>query len=152
VFNLSVQAINSDELGRKLSSSEAGAFVTFEGRVRNHNDGKAVLRLEYEAYSAMAQKEADLVIAEARRLFPIIDLVCVHRVGLLEVGDMAVWVGVLARHRAEAFDACRYVIDQIKARVPIWKKEYYSDGSTNWVDCAECAAHAHTHALPPGER
>jgi molybdopterin synthase catalytic subunit len=150
VFSLSVQAINSDELGKKLCSSEAGAFVSFEGRVRNHNEGRAVLRLEYEAYAAMAKKEADIVLAETRQLFPVIDLACVHRVGLLEIGEIAVWVGVIARHRAEAFDACRYVIDQIKARVPIWKKEYYVDGSTTWVNCAECASHA--HADPTGQR
>lgn len=125
-----------------MSSAEAGAFVCFEGRVRNNNDGKQVSRLEYEAYPALAQKEAEKVVEEAQGLFPLISVFGVHRVGALEIGDVAVWIGVLSRHRAEAFDACRYLIDQIKARVPIWKKEFYTDGTSVWVNCAECASHA----------
>jgi len=68
---------------------------------------------------------------------------CVHRTGALEIGDVAVWVGVSAAHRGEAFDACRHIIDEIKHRVPIWKKEYYTDGDSGWVNCERCAAHAH---------
>lgn len=142
MFRLTDHAIDVEDLRKQMDSDEAGAFVSFEGRVRNFNEGKAVIRLEYEAYEALAMKEADKVLQEAQQLYPVLGIVCVHRVGALEIGDIAVWVGVLSRHRGEGFDACRYVIDQIKARVPIWKKEFYTDGTTSWVNCAECAEHA----------
>ena len=144
MFKLSEQTIDAAEEGRKMSSNEAGAFVCFEGRVRNHNVGKAVLRLEYEAYPALAEKEASLIMNEASERFTIIAASCIHRTGLLEIGDIAVWVGVLSRHRAEGFDACRFIIDEIKARVPIWKKEYYVDETAEWVNCAQCSSHAHS--------
>lgn len=144
MFSLSEQKIDIEALSRKLASDEAGAFVSFEGRVRNHNDGKSVLWLEYEAYPQLASKEAEKIMEEAKCLYPIIDACCVHRTGKLEIGDLAVWVGVISRHRAEAFEACRYIIDQIKSRVPIWKKEFYSDNTSVWVNCAECASHAHS--------
>ena len=83
------------------------------------------------------------MLAEARALFPYLEARCVHRVGLLEIGECAVWVGVVARHRDEAFRACRYIIDELKLRLPIWKKEYYADGEAEWVNCRRCAAHAH---------
>jgi molybdopterin synthase catalytic subunit len=142
LFRLTDKTIDVESLRREMNSDEAGAFVCFEGRVRNFNDGKAVSSLEYEAYEALALKEANKIMEEARALFPIIAVTCVHRVGPLEIGGIAVWVGVLSRHRGEGFDACRYVIDQVKARVPIWKKEFYADGTTSWVNCAECAQHA----------
>lgn len=144
MFKLSEQAIDVAELSHKMNSKEAGAFVCFEGRVRNHNEGKPVLRLEYEAYAELADKEAACIMDEAMRKFPIIAAQCVHRTGLLEIGDVAVWVGVLSRHRGEGFEACRFIIDEIKARVPIWKKEYYVDETAEWVNCAECASHAHS--------
>ncbi len=144
MFKLSEQTIDAAEESRKMSSKEAGAFVCFEGRVRNHNEGKAVLRLEYEAYAALAEKEAALIMKEAAERFPIIAASCIHRTGLLEIGDIAVWVGVLSRHRAEGFDACRFIIDEIKARVPIWKKEYYVDETAEWVNCVQCSSHAHS--------
>lgn len=141
MFLLSELAINTALLSAEMDRPEAGAFVTFEGRVRNSNEGKDVVCLEYEAYEAVAGKEAEKILEEARRLFPVLELKCVHRTGRLAVGDVAVWVAVLSRHRAGGFDACRYVIDQLKARVPIWKKEFYADGSSVWVNCAECASH-----------
>ena len=149
MFELSEQRIDVEKLSSKLRSDEAGAFVSFDGRVRNHNDGKSVLWLEYEAYPQLAFSEAAKIMEEARRLFPILDAVCVHRTGKLEIGDIAVWVGVISHHRAEAFDACRYIIDQIKGRVPIWKKEFYSDNTSVWVNCAECASHAHHKVTQP---
>ncbi len=146
MFELSDKKIDLNELSAQLQNVEAGAYVSFEGRVRISNDGKKVSRLEYEAYPALAMNEANKIMEEARRLFPIIELRCIHRTGALEIGELAVWVGVISRHRAEAFDACRYVIDQVKARVPIWKKEFYVDGTSVWVNCAECASHSnHGH-------
>lgn len=151
VFQLCNEAIQIESLSRQLCHDEAGGFVSFEGRVRNFNDGKPVLKLEYEAYSRLALNEGDKILAEAQQIYPIISASCVHRVGPLEIGEVAVWVGVLSKHRGEAFEACRYIIDEIKSRVPIWKKEYYADGTTTWVNCAECASHArarsaHEHA------
>ena len=93
----------------------AGAYVGFEGWIRNENDGQRVLRLEYEAYAPLAVKEGEKVIAEAQQKYPLLQVHCVHRSGLLEIGECAVWVGVAAAHRDEAFHACRFVIDQVKS-------------------------------------
>ena len=115
-----------------LLACGAGAYASFEGWVRDHSHGRAVLALGYEAYGALAQAEGDQVLAEARANFAILDVACVHRVGNLQVGELAVWVGVSAAHRDAAFAACRYVIDELKARVPIWKRERYEDGEAVW--------------------
>jgi molybdopterin synthase catalytic subunit len=115
-----------------LLSSGAGAYASFEGWVRDHHQGRAVLALHYEAYGALAQAEGNRVLAEARANFAIVDVACVHRVGELRVGELAVWVGVSAAHRDAAFAACRFVIDELKARVPIWKRERYEDGEAVW--------------------
>jgi molybdopterin synthase catalytic subunit len=104
--------------------------------VRDHSEGEAVQALEYEAHQAIAEKEGAKILVEARERFSIIAAYCEHRVGKLAIGDCAVGVGVSAAHRGGAFDACRYIIDEIKARVPIWKKEHYASGATGWVNCA----------------
>lgn len=135
-------SIDPDELRRNLFDPGAGGFVSFEGWIRNENEGHRVLRLEYEAYDLLAVREGEKVIAEARHRFPLLHAHCVHRTGLLEIGECAVWVGVSAAHRDEAFLACRYIIDQVKIRLPIWKKEHYVDGHSGWVNCERCAAHA----------
>lgn len=133
-------AIDPDRLRRELFDPGAGAFCSFEGWVRNQNEGQTVLRLEYEVYAPLAISEGDQVIAEAAEKFPYLHAYCVHREGLLEIGDCAVWVGVASPHRDEAFQACRYIIDQVKVRLPIWKKEYYVDGNSGWVNCERCSA------------
>ncbi len=125
-----------------LENPAAGGYASFEGWVRNHNEGLAVTRLEYEAFEALANKEGERIIAEAIVRFGVLSAVCVHRLGSLAVGDLAVWVGVSSRHRGEAFDACRYIIDEVKHRVPIWKKEHYVNGDSGWVNCERCALHA----------
>lgn len=132
-FSLSPAAIDPAVLAASLANSGAGACVTFEGRVRDSNEGRGVRSLEYEAYEALAAKEGERVIDEARERFPILAASCVHRVGLLEVGEVAVWVGVLAAHRGEAFEACRFIIDEVKERVPIWKREHYAGGESSWL-------------------
>jgi molybdopterin synthase catalytic subunit len=141
-FALQDSPIDTGIARRRLTDPECGAFATFEGWVRNRNEGKDVLRLEYEAYGPLAQKEGERVLAEAMRKFDIRHAVCVHRTGVLEISDLAVWVGVSAPHRDAAFRACRYIIDEIKHRLPVWKKEYYADGDAQWVNCAACAANA----------
>ncbi len=128
MLTLSSQPLEQSNLKRGLADPKSGAFASFEGLVRNHNEGKSVVALEYEAFPELAQNEAKKIFKEAQKKFDIITAKCVHRVGKLNVGDMAVWVGVVAPHRDAAFKACRYIIDEIKHRVPIWKKEYYTNG------------------------
>lgn len=135
-FRISATPIDPTALQPMLHDAQAGACATFEGWVRNHNEGRPVLSLEYEAYAPLAEKEGARIIAEAREKFALSRAICVHRVGHLKIGEMAVWVGVSAPHRGAAFDACRYIIDEAKARVPIWKKEHYADGATQWINCA----------------
>lgn len=138
MFKLSPTPLEKLDLRAGLISKSAGAFSCFEGRVRDHNNGKAVLALHYEAYEALCEKEAGRILGEALEKFDVIAAKCIHRVGKLGVGDMAVWVGVLAAHRDASFGACRYIIDEIKSRLPIWKKEYYENGNSGWVACEGC--------------
>ena len=135
-FKITSVPIDPEARKRALVQSAAGACVTFEGWVRNHNEGEAVQALEYEAHAGIAEKEGTKILAEAKQRFAIETAICEHRVGKLAIGDCAVWVGVSAGHRGAAFDACRYIIDETKARVPIWKKEHYASGETGWVNCA----------------
>jgi molybdopterin synthase catalytic subunit len=135
-FRISESPLDLAALRAELPDARAGAFVCFEGWVRNHNEGKPVRSLEYEAYVELAEREGQHILAEARTRFALLDAVCVHRTGHLQLGDLAVWTGVTAAHRGAAFDACRYIIDEVKARVPIWKKEHYTDGATQWINCA----------------
>lgn len=129
----------------KSTKDNVGGLVTFEGRVRDHNHGRKVSRLEYEAFKEMAILEGQKIIDEALKQFNIEDAYCVHRVGSLEIKDLAVWIVVYSEHREAAFRACEYIIDQVKTRVPIWKKEFYLDGKTDWVKCLACAAKGVSH-------
>jgi molybdopterin synthase catalytic subunit len=110
-----------------------GALCLFVGVVRDHHQGRAVSRLEYEAYEEMALAELAAIEREARRRWPLGDLRIVHRLGPLEIGEASVAVAVVSPHRAEAFEACRYAIDTLKQTAPIWKKEFYADGSS-WIE------------------
>ena len=140
LFQFSTEPLDPAALRAVLESPAAGGYASFEGWVRNHNEGREVRRLEYEAFEALAIKEGERIVAEALQRFGVERAACVHRVGALEIGELAVWVGVSARHRHEAFLACRYIIDAVKHRVPIWKKEHYLDGDSGWVNCERCAA------------
>jgi molybdopterin synthase catalytic subunit len=150
MFRLCDSALRTDELRREVQDPACGGYVAFEGWVRNSNEGKTVLRLEYEAFAPLAVREGQRILRHARERFGVARALCAHRVGDLAVGELAVWVGVSAAHRGEAFDACRYIIDEIKHRVPIWKKEHYQDGDSGWVNCEHCAAagHASRHITP----
>jgi len=141
MFRVSNVPIDADLLSKELIHSSAGAFVCFEGRVRNHNEGDEVTSLEYEVYEGLAVKEAGRIVEEAKEKFDILEVVGVHRQGHLELGDIAVWIGVIAAHRGSAFSACRYVIDEIKHRLPIWKKEHYKHKESKWVNCSEHDSH-----------
>ena len=144
-MKITTDAIVPEQLRDALADDAAGGYVGFEGWIRNNNEGEDVSRLEYEVYEPLAIKEGEKVIAEAMKKFPILHAACVHRSGMLEIGECAVWVGVSAAHRDEAFRACRYIIDQVKVRLPIWKKEYYANGDSGWVNCERCAEHGHSH-------
>ena len=135
-FRITDRDIDPAALLKGMGDTRSGACVTFEGRVRQQNDGRGVKSLDYEAFAPLAEKEGLKILGEAREKFAVLDLVCVHRTGSLALGDLAIWIAVTAEHRGAAFEACRYVIDEAKARVPIWKKEHYADGSTEWINCA----------------
>ena len=132
-FRLSETPFDTATLRAQLLDARVGGYASFEGWVRDHNDGRNVQGLRYEAYATLAQSEGDAVLAEAMAKFEILDAHCVHRTGELAIGELAVWVGVSAAHRDAAFAACRYVIDEVKARVPIWKHERYADGDAGWL-------------------
>lgn len=134
MFTLSSETIDSDALRKEFSAHTAGALVVFEGVVRNYSHGQTVMRLEYEAQLALANAEYETIIQEAFRVYPLIWTRCVHRIGLVMPGETAIWLGVATAHRSEAFEACRYIIDHIKARVPIWKKEHYETGESQWIN------------------
>lgn len=141
-FTIQAEAIDTGAALRALCDPRCGGLATFEGWVRDHQDGRAVERLEYEAYAPLALREGAAIVEESLARFDIRRAACVHRTGALAIGDVAVWVGVSAPHRAAAFEACRYIIDEVKHRVPIWKKEYFADGTAEWVNCAHCATAA----------
>jgi molybdopterin/thiamine biosynthesis adenylyltransferase/molybdopterin synthase catalytic subunit/rhodanese-related sulfurtransferase len=147
-FAFSTEQLDTAALSREMHDAACGGYAAFEGWVRDHNDGHAVTRLEYEAFAELAEKEGARIVAEAVERFGVKRAACVHRVGSLGIGDVAVWVGVSAAHRDEAFRACRFIIDEVKHRVPIWKKEHYVNGDSGWVNCERCAmpaAHQHDH-------
>ena len=132
-FELADTPFDTATLRARLLDARVGGYASFEGWVRDHNDGRAVHGLHYEAYAALAGAEGEKVLAEALEKFDILDAACVHRTGDLAIGELAVWVGVAAAHRDAAFAACRYVIDEVKSRVPIWKRERYADGDAGWL-------------------
>ncbi len=124
-------AVNA--LVQAISNPEVGGIVTFQGVVRNHARGKRVRYLEYDAYPEMAEQQMAAIAAEVERRWQTDRVALVHRVGRLEIGECSVVVAVACPHRGEAFEACRYAIDTLKADVPIWKKEVAEDGE-EWVE------------------
>lgn len=149
-FRLTNEDIDPSALSRELRHASSGGFVTFEGWVRDHHLGRAVERLSYQAHPILALREGERILEEAMAMFPVRDTLCVHRTGDLGIGGIAVWIGVASDHRAEAFEACRWIIDEIKSTVPIWKREWFSDGSVEWVGCDACARGGHGHSAKPG--
>jgi molybdopterin synthase catalytic subunit len=118
----------------EVSASRNGAAIVFVGAVREVNDGRDVTGIDYKAYSAMAERELAAITAEAVERFGTSDIVVEHRLGTLAVGEASVVIAVAHPHRAQAFDAARYVIEELKRRVPVWKREHYADGTREWVD------------------
>lgn len=127
-------SLSVDEVIAAVRHPSAGAVAVFMGVVRDHHEGKPVARLDYEAYRELADKELRRIVDELMREHPETRVAVVHRVGPLEIGDLAVVVAVSAPHRGSAFEVCRLAIDRAKASVPIWKKEWSPDGSALWVN------------------
>ena len=132
-FALLDEAIDDQRLKDFLQDEQCGALATFEGWVRNHNNDSRVTSLTYYGYEKLAINQGKKIIEEAKRLFDIENAVAIHRIGALEIGDMAVWVGVSSKHRYPAFDACKWILDTIKADIPVWKQEFYQDEPSEWL-------------------
>lgn len=145
MFSISSHNLNRDQLHETLSNDKAGAIVVFEGWVRDHNEGKKVKSLEYQIYHELALKEGEKILAEAKLKFNLHGILAVHREGHLALGEIAIWIGATASHRDDAFKATRYVIDEIKHRLPVWKKEHYIDQNPEWVFCRHHHHHVHFH-------
>jgi molybdopterin synthase catalytic subunit len=132
--------IDAAALLESVPGASDGAVLLFLGVVRDHNKGRAVSALEYEAYDAMAAAELERIVAEARERWAVGDIAAVHRVGALEVGEASVAIAVASPHREEAYAASRYVIEELKRRLPVWKREGYVDGERAWVPGHDPAA------------
>jgi len=117
-----------------VASPARGGSVLFVGTVRDLNDGRAVEALDYRAYGAMAIRELTAIVADAEARWPGAAVACEHRIGALALGDAAVVVAAAHPHRGPAFEACRFVIEELKQRVPIWKREHYTTGDAEWVE------------------
>jgi len=128
------EPIEPDRVLAEVGSDEDGAVLLFLGVVRNHADGRSVRGMHYDAYEAMAASEIRAIAAEAARRLGTDRLSVVHRTGELAIGEVSVAIAVSSPHRAEAYDASRYVIEEIKKRLPVWKKERYADGDAEWVE------------------
>ena len=138
--------INIERLNREAEHPSCGAILTFSGTVRDHHLGKPVKKLAYEAYEPMALAELKRIVAETQRKWPDLKKVqVVHRFGEMGVGASSIYIAVSSPHRPDGFEALRFVIDTIKRDVPIWKKEFYEDGETDWLHPEEGCCHSHLH-------
>lgn len=139
MMHITHQPISVEAFLKEKPDALCGASVHFIGTVRNHQDGKAVRRLYYECYESMADKQIAAIIDRIKHTYGVDQIRALHRVGWLEVGDVAIIIETRSAHREEVFSACRAVIEEIKKKVPIWKKEVYEDGTSEWVLCAHVA-------------
>jgi molybdopterin synthase catalytic subunit len=128
------RTISSADLANEIASDQDGAVVCFEGRVRTRNRGRQVVRLHYEAYSEMADETLREIAVEALGRHGARTVAVLHRIGTLEIGEVSVAIAASAAHRSDAFEVARYVIEQVKDRLPVWKREEYADGSSEWLD------------------
>ena len=132
-FELTTDPIDITTVARRVVPPECGATVTLDGYVRQFTKGMETLYLEYEAYEPMAIKEMEKLVKAAHEQFEIANVGIVHRLGKLEIGETSVVISVAAPHRKAAFDACEWLIRELKQAVPIWKKEVYADGE-EWIE------------------
>lgn len=134
------RSLDTGKYMRLLDDKSCGGLSIFEGRVRTHNEGREVARLEYESYEPMALRQMAALRETAIKRWNLGKAVMAHRIGHIPIGEAAVWIGVASEHRSEAFEACRFLIDEVKLKVPIWKQETYASGKHAWV---ACSGHAH---------
>jgi molybdopterin synthase catalytic subunit len=137
MVHLTTSVIDYTALTERVRRPGCGAVVTFLGTVRDLTDGRVTVALDYEAYPGMAEKKMAEIEQETRERWPVGDICLVHRLGHLDVGAVSVAVAVSCPHRGQAFEACRYAIDRLKELVPIWKKENWADGATEWIHPGE---------------
>lgn len=137
-----------DTLIAEVAAASRGGIAAFLGTVRDHHGGRAVLALSYSAYDPMAESVSGEIIAEATARWPV-SIALQHRLGDLGIGDVAVAIAVAGGHRDEAFEACRYVIEELKRRVPIWKREVFADGTTEWVNQGVANSEARSGTAAP---
>lgn len=137
---LTYNPIDIPQLFGQFRSPLTGAIVLFSGEVRNLNKGRSVSYLEYEAYEGMAGKKIKEIVTKAQKEWSLTNALCIHRLGRLEISDCAVVVITASMHRSEAYEANRYIIDNVKLRVPIWKKEFFTDGTFIWGENKEVQA------------
>ena len=140
---LTEEPIRLDPLIDQVRAPDRGGIAIFLGLVRDHHQGRSVLGLDYSAYGPMAEQVTGEIVGEAKGHWPQASVAVQHRIGALTIGDTAVAVVAAAAHRGEAFDACRYVIEELKKRVPVWKKEMYADGTVEWVDPTASRVESH---------
>lgn len=133
MIKLQSEPLDYFALTEQVRRNDCGAVVTFLGTVRDLTGDQVTVALDYEAYPAMAEKKMAEIEQDTRQRWPVGEIVLVHRLGHLEVGDISVAVAVSCPHRSQAFEACRHAIDRLKELVPIWKKENWADGRTEWV-------------------
>jgi len=130
--HITTQKISIDHYLGQVNNPETGAMVSFLGLVRDHNKGRSVTGLYYEAYESMADKVIGNILDDARQKWALHDAVCIHRTGEIPIGEAAVIVITTSSHRAEAYEANRYILDRVKYEAPIWKKESFADGKVEW--------------------
>jgi molybdopterin synthase catalytic subunit len=138
---ISSEPINAPEIFAAVHDPKAGAVVLFSGEVRNHSHGKQVSYLEYEAYEPMAKRIIMEILEDAKKKWEIHKLICIHRVGKVAVGESAILVITCSSHRDNAYEANRYIVDRMKHEAPIWKKEFFEDGTCEWGHNCSCFNH-----------
>ncbi len=134
IIELVRESIASEPLFSQVTRPDCGALVCFQGTVRNHHQGREVLRLEYTAYESMALSKMRELATDLEKRWPVHDLAIVHRLGVLEIGETSILIALCLPHRSAGFEALRYAIDTFKREVPIWKKEHFADGDARWVE------------------
>jgi molybdopterin synthase catalytic subunit len=142
---LTGEPLNLAELVEQVTSPSRGGIACFLGTVRDQHNGRAVVRLEYSAYGAMAEAECERIVAEAEARWDC-GVALRHRIGTLAIGEAAVAVAASSAHREEAFMACRYVIEEIKRRLPVWKREVFADGTVEWVGSGAAGSEQSAHS------
>jgi len=153
MFTIQSTPLHLATLREEFADPTCGAIVAFEGLVRNHHQGRAVTQLHYQAHPILAAQEGRKILAETLQKFPITHALAIHRTGTLEIGEPAVITLTASSHREAAFDANRYLIDEIKTRVPIWKQESYHTGEVEWTSpCPNCRSKDHAQAPHPSSQ